>query len=79
VNREEGELSPQEIMELEEWGRRVRREMADWDFIRRQPPKLREALICLIETGDLYLASRIAGMSIGKFNELRIRAKIPVT
>jgi len=72
VNREEGELSPQEIMELEEWGRRVRREMADWDFIR-------EALICLIETGDLYLASRIAGMSIGKFNELRIRAKIPVT
>ncbi len=61
----------------EEEARRIRREMADWEFIESQPPRLREALKFYVETGDLYVASRIAGLSIEEFNELRIRAGIP--
>ncbi len=57
--------------------REVRRSMADWSFIEKQPPRIREALKYYIEKGDLYVASRIAGMSIEEFNELRIRAGIP--
>lgn len=57
--------------------RDIRREMADWDFINKQPPKIREALKYYIETGDLYVASRIAELCIEDFNELRKRAKIP--
>lgn len=57
--------------------RRIRRSMADWGFIEKQPPRIREALKYYVETGDLYVASRIAGLTIEEFNELRIRAKIP--
>ena len=55
----------------------VRRERADWDFIKRQPPRIRAALEYYIETGDLYVASRIAGVTIERMNKLRRRAKIP--
>ena len=34
-------------------------------------------LVETIEKGDLYVASRIAGLSIEEFNELRIKARIP--
>jgi len=58
--------------------REIRRREADWDFIRRQPPRLRMALELYVELGDLHLAARIAGMTVDEFNELRLKAKIPV-
>ena len=66
-----------EIAEEEKEAREIRRRMADWDFIKRQPLRIRAALEYYIETGDLYVASRIAGVTISKMNELRRRAKIP--
>ncbi|MEM3274745.1 hypothetical protein, partial [Saccharolobus sp.] len=57
--------------------REIRRKYADWDFIKSQPVKLRIALEYYIETGDLYNASRLAGMMMEDFNELRIKARIP--
>ena len=66
------ELSAREVE-----GREVRRRMADWEFINRQPPRIRAALIYYVERGDLYVASRIAGLSMEEMNELRIRARIP--
>ncbi|RLI13680.1 hypothetical protein DRO33_00815 [Candidatus Bathyarchaeota archaeon] len=64
--------------EEDEEAREIRRREADWEFIRRQPPRIRMALECFIECGDLYVASRVAGLSIDEFNELRLKAKIPV-
>jgi len=61
----------------EEEARELRRRFADWDFISKQPPKIREALKYYIEKGDLYVAARIAGLTIEEFNELRIKAGIP--
>nr|WP_181953578.1 hypothetical protein [Pyrobaculum arsenaticum] len=60
-----------------EEARRIRRERADWQFIESLPPKLRAALRYYIETGDIYVASRIAGITVDEFNELRIRARVP--
>jgi hypothetical protein len=62
---------------LEEEAREVRRREANWSFIESQPPRLRAALKYYIETGDLYVASRIAGLTIEEFNELRKKAGIP--
>ncbi|MBB5254082.1 hypothetical protein [Sulfurisphaera ohwakuensis] len=68
---------------LKEWierfkeAREIRRKYADWDFIKSQPTKIRIALEYYIETGDLYNASRLAGMTMEDFNELRIKARIP--
>ncbi|MGC9050863.1 hypothetical protein [Pyrobaculum sp.] len=67
----------EEVVEAFEEGRRVRREWADWEFINSLPPKLRAALKYYMETGDIYVASRIAGLSVDEFNELRIRARVP--
>lgn len=64
-------------MEAFEEARELRRKHADWAYIESQPPKLRAALRYYVETGDIYVASRIAGMSVGEFDELRRRAKIP--
>ena len=58
--------------------REVRRRMADWEFIEKQPPKIRAALEFLVEDGDLYVASRIAGVTVDEMDELRIRANIPI-
>ncbi|AFA38114.1 hypothetical protein [Pyrobaculum sp.] len=60
-----------------EEAKRIRRERADWNFINTLPPRLRIAVLYYIETGDLYVASRIAGMKMEEFNELRRRAKVP--
>jgi len=49
----------------------------DWDAIERLPPKLRAAVKLFIETGDLYKAAKLAGMSLDEFNELRLRLRIP--
>jgi len=69
---------------LEKWkaedaeAREIRRRFADWAFIESQPEPVRSALKCFVELGDMYVASRIAGMSIDEFNELRKKARIPV-
>ena len=62
---------------MEELERRIRREMADWDFIRSQPPRVRAALELYVETGDLYKAAKLAGMRLEEFEELRLKARIP--
>ncbi len=61
-----------------EEARAIRRQEADWNFIKAQSSPLREALEAFVELGDLYVASRIARMTVDEFNQLRIRAKIPV-
>jgi len=68
----------EDVLREEEEARRIRREMADWDFVERQPPRVREALRLYIEKGDLRLAARLAGMGIEEFRELLRRARIPV-
>jgi hypothetical protein len=67
----------EEVLDAFEEARRIRRERADWAFIDSLPPKLRAALKYYVETGDIYVASRIAGLSVDEFNELRIRARVP--
>jgi hypothetical protein len=67
----------EEVLEALREARELRRKHADWNFIERLPPKLKAALIYYIETGDIYVASRIAGMSVAEFNELRIKARVP--
>jgi len=68
---------------LDEWReedrefREIRRRKADWNYINKQPPLIKLALIIYIETGDIYKAARIAGMTIGEFNEYRFKANIP--
>jgi PaREP6 domain containing protein len=39
---------------------------------------LRLALTYFVEVGDIYVASRIAGMKVGEFDELRRKAKVPM-
>jgi predicted nucleotide-binding protein (sugar kinase/HSP70/actin superfamily) len=75
---------PQNIDDkLKEWieyfneAREIRRRFANWEFIKKQPPKIRIALEYYIETGDLYNAAKLAGMTMEEFNELRIKAGIP--
>ena len=69
---------------LEEWrkadeeARRIRRESADWKFIEKQPEPIKTALKLLVETGDLWVASKISGLGLSKFNEIRLKAKIPL-
>jgi len=73
------EFSIEELMRRFEEGREIRRREADWEFINKQPPRIKAALIYYIEKGDLYVASRIAGVSMEEMNDLRIRARIPNT
>ena len=65
------------IKEEENEAKELRRKYADWKFINSQPPRIREALKYYIEKGDMYVASRIAGVSVEEFNDLRIKARIP--
>ena len=60
-----------------EEAKKIRKAMADWNFIENQPPRVREALKYYVETGDMYVASRIANLTIEEFNEIRIKARIP--
>ena len=72
---------PKELIEKwkeeDEEARKIRRKMANWEFINKQPPKIKLALIIYIETGDIYKAAKIAGLTIDEFNEIRIKANIP--
>ena len=61
-----------------EEARRLRRERADWEFISRQPARVREALKYYIETGDIRRACTLAGLGIEEFRELLRKARIPV-
>jgi hypothetical protein len=63
---------------LEEEARDLRRREADWEFINSQPPRIRAALKLYVETGDIRLASKIAGIEIEDLRELLRLAKIPV-
>jgi len=65
------------LAEREREARELRRREADWNYINSLPPKLKAALLFYIETGDLYIAAKIAGLKVEEFNELRIKAKIP--
>ena len=58
--------------------REIRRREADWEFINSLPFRLRKGLEVFVETGDLYVASRVAGMTVDEFNELRLKARVPV-
>ncbi|MFP3202612.1 MAG: hypothetical protein RXR43_10330 [Sulfolobus sp.] len=60
--------------EDEKWVRELRRKEADRNFINSLPLRLRLALEFYIGDGDIYVASRIAGMTV---DELRIKANIP--
>lgn len=58
--------------------RRIRENEADWEFIKRQPHRLKKALELFVITGDMYKASRIAGITLDEMNQLRIKANIPI-
>ncbi|RLE90221.1 MAG: hypothetical protein DRN04_15455 [Thermoprotei archaeon] len=62
----------------DEFERSIRRKYADWNFIEKQPPRIKAALKYYIETGDLRLAQKIAKMNIEEFYELVKKAKIPI-
>ena len=62
----------------DEFEREVRRSRADWEFINRQPPRVRAALRLYVEMGDLRLAQRLSGMPLEDFYELLKKARIPV-
>ena len=57
-------MKAEEIERFLQEAKEIRRRMADWSFIERQPPRLKAALVYYIEAGDLYVASRIAGVKI---------------
>ncbi|RLG52728.1 MAG: hypothetical protein DRN99_07370 [Thermoproteota archaeon] len=64
-------------VKLDKEAKELRRRLADWEFIRSQPPRIRAALEYLVEDDDLYVASRIAGIKIEEMNMLRKKANIP--
>ena len=68
---------PREFLPEDEFERSIRRKYADWNFIEKQPPKIKMALKLFIETGDSYKAAKLAGLTIDEFEEIRIKAKIP--
>ncbi|RLG52722.1 MAG: hypothetical protein DRN99_07380 [Thermoproteota archaeon] len=57
--------------------RELRRRLADWEFIRSQPPRIRAALELYVETGDVRLACRISGLKLEAFVRLSKKAGIP--
>ncbi|PKP55311.1 MAG: hypothetical protein CVT88_04810 [Candidatus Altiarchaeales archaeon HGW-Altiarchaeales-1] len=63
--------------EIEE-DRKIRKESAKWNFIKNQPLRIKKGLEALIESGDLWVASRIAGITLDEMNDIRIRADIPM-
>jgi hypothetical protein len=68
----------EELEEFECEARELRRRSADWEFIEKQPEPIRAALKLLVETGDLRLAARIAGLPVDELDEIRIEARIPI-
>ncbi|GEM_PF-844980 len=58
--------------------RELRRRGVDWDRVNRLPPRLRAAIKYYVEVGDLYVASRIAGVKVGVMRRLLIKLGIPI-
>ena len=56
--------------------RELRRRSADWKFIEGLEPRVRLALLAYIETGDRYLAAKLAGLTLVEFDELRVKAGV---
>ncbi len=69
---------PDRWTRLEEEAREIRRREADWDFIGRQPPRLRAALRLYVEMGDMRMASKVAGLTLEEFRRVLREARIPV-
>jgi len=67
----------EDYVEIEEWARSVRRKMANWDFIEKQPPRIKQALKYLIEKGDLRVAAKLAGLTVDEMADVAKKAKIP--
>ena len=67
---------------LKEWEeedrelRELRRRSADWKYIESLPPRVREAVELYVEIGDIWLAAKLAGLTVDEFNEIRIKAGI---
>ena len=71
----------EDLEDYELWyneAREIRRREADWEFIEKQPEPIRTALKLLVEIGDLWVAAKVAGMKLDEFNELRLKANIPI-
>jgi len=64
--------------EFEKEAREIRRKMANWEFINKQPPLIRSVLLYYIEKGDIRMACKLAKMNIEEFRELLRKANIPV-
>ncbi len=63
---------------LEEEARRIRENEADWEFIEKQPPKIKAALKYYIKEGDIRIASKLADLPLEEFREIIRKANIPV-
>ncbi len=63
---------------IEEEDAKIRSKMANWEFIDRQKPLIKNALIYYIKTGDIRRACKMAKMGIDAFRELLRKANIPV-
>ncbi len=57
--------------------REIRRKEADWRAIEALPPRIREAVVLFVETGDLRKAQHLAGMELERFVELLRILRIP--
>ncbi|NAZ24495.1 MAG: hypothetical protein GU357_01840 [Thermofilum sp.] len=68
----------EKFKEFEREARELREKSADWEFIEKQPEPIKTALKVLVENGDLWLAAKISGLPVDEFDEIRIKAKIPV-
>ncbi|MCD6510507.1 MAG: hypothetical protein J7L11_09000 [Thermoprotei archaeon] len=62
---------------LEAEAREIRRREADWEFIKKQPARIRAALKYYIEVGDIRGAARMALMELEDFRELLRKANVP--
>jgi predicted HTH domain antitoxin len=63
---------------FEEEARDIRRREADWNFIEKQPPRIKTALKYYIENNVIRFSARLAGLNIEEFRELLRKANIPV-
>ena len=70
-------MKAEEIERFLQEAKEIRRRMADWSFIERQPPRIKAALVYYVKTGDLRRAQRIAGLKLEEFIDLIKRAGIP--
>lgn len=75
-NKKNAELADL-IRELEE-DRILRQKHANWEYIEKQSLRIRAALRVFVETGSLYKAARIGGVTMDEMNRLRKCANIPI-